>query len=366
MKKILLIIILLFLALSGGFWIYSRIYSASQPVGEIGVVVDAENKVDIEVVATNLEIPWEIVFLPTGEMLVSERSGNLVLIDNGNKIKIEGVLHTGEGGLQGVALHPDFSKNNFIYIYFTTKTSVGLINRIERYTLIGNSVSNKKIILDNIPGARFHDGGRIEFGPDGKLYVTTGDVGVSTRAQDLSFLGGKILRLNDDGSVPSDNPFGTAVYSYGHRNPQGLAWDDQGVLWSTEHGRSVILSGFDELNKIIAGQNYGWPDIQGDEVSEGKVTPVIHSGADSTWAPAGAIYLDGDIIFAGLKGEALYKYNIDSQKLTTNFFQDWGRLRAVVLGPDNYIYISTSNTDGRGKVRDGDDKIIKINPDILK
>ena len=224
-----------------------------------------------------------------------------------------------------------------------------------------------KIILANLPGAQYHDGGRIEFGPDGLLYVTVGDAGKASQAQDLNFLGGKILRLNDDGSIPTDNPIATSlVYSVGHRNPQGLAWDNTGQLWATEHGRSGVLTGLDELNLIKPGQNYGWPTIQGDQTKAGLVAPVSHSGPDITWAPGDAIYLNDSIFFTGLRGEALYQYNIKTKQITSHFYRDFGRLRALIIGPDGFIYISTSNTDGRGEIKTEDDKIIKINPTIFE
>ena len=323
---------------------------------------------DWAVVAENLSIPWAVAFLPSGEMLVTERPGNLLKIGlDKTVIKIEGVRHVGEGGLQGLTLHPNFANNNSIYLFLTAQGKNGLINRVERYQLIGEQLENRTVIIDNLPGAQFHDGGRLAFGPDQKLYITTGDASQSSQAQNLNYLGGKILRLNDDGSTPDDNPFeNSPVWSYGHRNPQGLAWDDQGRLWATEHGRSGAQSGYDELNLIEAGKNYGWPNIQGDETQAGMTKPVIHSGPNSTWAPAGALYFNQSIFFTGLRGEALYQYQLETKELKTHFFQAFGRLRAVTLGPDGFFYLSTSNTDGRGSVRDKDDKIIKINPAIFE
>lgn len=324
-------------------------------------------KKDLEVVAENLKIPWEITWLPSGEMLVTERPGNLLKISTDRKIiPIAGVEHRGEGGLLGLALHPNFSENKFIYLYLTSRSGEALINRVERYVLDGDKLSDKLVVLDNIPGSQYHDGGRIKFGPDGKLYITTGDAGQSDRAQDKDSLAGKILRVNDDGGIPSDNPFGTAIYSYGHRNPQGITWDSERNLWATEHGRSGVQSGYDELNLIRAGANYGWPTIEGPEAKEGLTSPVINSGADKTWAPASALYWQGSIFFTGLRGEALYEYNLASQELKSHFYEDFGRLRALSLGPDNYFYVSTSNTDGRGTVRAGDDKIIRINPGVFR
>ncbi|MCH7902636.1 PQQ-dependent sugar dehydrogenase, partial [archaeon] len=201
--------------------------------------------------------------------------------------------------------------------------------------------------------------------PDGYLYITVGDAGKSDLAQNIDSLAGKILRLSDDGSIPLDNPFGNAVYSYGHRNPQGLAWDDKDQLWSTEHGPF----GFDELNLIKKGKNYGWPIIKGDETKVGMESPIVHSGPNETWAPAGMAYLDGSLFFGGLRGESLYEAKILSQNkisLKSHFRLNFGRIREVVLGYDDYLYISTSNTDKRGNPNPNDDKIIRINPEIFK
>ena len=373
MKKFATIFLMLILVVVGLGFFYSEeiglwLFRPSQPFGTLGITGE-EVVEDIAVVAENLQIPWDIEFLPTGELLVTERPGRLLKIF-GDKtvIPIEGVSHSGEGGLLGLARHPDFSNNNYLYLYLTTKTEAGLTNRVDRYKLVGNELTAKITIIDNIPGASFHDGGKIAFGPDGRLYITTGDSGKDYLAQDINSLAGKILRLNDDGTIPADNPFDSPVYSYGHRNPQGIAWDDQGRLWSTEHGRSGVLSGFDELNLIEIGKNYGWPEIQGDEKNDSMVSPTLHSGESDTWAPGGIAYWQGNLFFSGLRGEALYqaKINGDTLEVFSHLYQDYGRIRAVRLGPDGFLYISTSNTDGRGRPRETDDKIIKINTEIFK
>ncbi len=352
---------------------------------------------EIEIVAENLRIPWEIVFLPEGDFLVTERPGTLKRVGkNGAVIPIEGVARVGEGGLLGIALHPKFIENRLLYVYLTVREGGVLQNRVERYQLEGSALYERTVIIEGIPGAQYHDGGRIAFGPDGLLYVTTGDAGNAKWAQDIGSLAGKILRLREDGSIPADNPFANAVYSYGHRNVQGIAWDEGGRLWATEHGRSGVLSGYDELNLIENGENYGWPDIQGDEQREGMTAPIVHSGAKETWAPAGAAYMpppahlaqggNGSIFFGGLRGEALYEarltfdeQNLGGQarpavavrdgievELKMHFRQQYGRIRAVVMGPDGFLYLTTSNTDGRGTPKSGDDKVVKIHPAVFR
>lgn len=320
---------------------------------------------NVEIVARNLNIPWEIAFLPGGDLLVTERPGKLLRIGTNSSViaEIEGVKHIGEGGLLGLEIHPDFSKNNFIYLYSTTQDTSGISNRVERYKLIGNVLSERKVILEGIRGSANHDGGRMAFGPDGYLYITTGDAEKPNLAQDKNSLNGKILRIKDDGSIPSDNPFGNAVYSLGHRNPQGLAWDKNGTLWETEHGPSGTQTGYDEINIIVKGVNYGWPEVKGDQTKENFTSPILHSGPNDTWAPSGMTYREGNLFFSGLRGEALYEAKISKGnrlELITRFKREYGRIRAVVLGPDNSIYISTSNRDGRGRIKEGDDKIIKI------
>jgi glucose/arabinose dehydrogenase len=310
-----------------------------------------------------------VAFLPNGEILITERPGTLLRIGADRKaIPISGVRHIGEGGLLGMALHPDFDKNSWIYLYLTTQVEGGLNNRVERYRLVGDNLVDREIILENIPGAQFHDGGRIAFGPDNLLYITTGDAGNPDSAQDINSLAGKVLRVHDDGAIPADNPFGNEIYSYGHRNPQGLAWDDAGRLWATEHGRSGIQSGFDELNLIEKGANYGWPVIQGDETNPGMERPEINSGPTETWAPAGLAYYDGKMFFGGLRGKSLYEAEIEGEQvksLVSNFRGIYGRIRAVVFH-NGFLYITTSNTDGRGDEWLRDDKLLRINPEIFE
>lgn len=362
-SKIIVIISSLFLliALSPVLFYQAKLPKTSSPVQPL-----PKNGINnIEVIAQDLNIPWEVAFLPDGEILVTERPGFLRLIKSGQKIPVEKVEHIGEGGLLGLAIHPQFSENHWIYLYLTTKDSQGLDNIVVRYQLEDNKLLNPQIILQGIKGNSNHDGGRIAFGPDGYLYITTGDAQNPDLSQDTKSLNGKILRIKDDGTVPSDNPFGNEVYSFGHRNPQGLTWDDKGNLWATEHGRSGIQSGLDELNLIEMGKNYGWPIIQGEQEKEGMVTPIIQSGETVTWAPAGAVYYQGSVFFAGLRGKALFEYDIAKKSLKKHLEGQFGRIRAVAVGPNGYFYITTSNTDGRGNPESSDDRLIKIDPYIF-
>lgn len=321
----------------------------------------------VETVIENLSVPWEGVSLPDGSILITERAGVVKKIgNNGFEIQVSGIEHIGEGGLLGLTLHPDYRNNQLVYLYYTTRTNDGLRNVVERYKLSENQLTDKTMIVENIPAAQNHNGGRIKFGPDGFLYITTGDAQNSNLAQDKDSLAGKILRLRDDGGVPEDNPFGNSVYSYGHRNVQGLTWDGQNNLWATEHGRSGAASGYDELNFINKGANYGWPEIQGDESREGMESPVINSGATTTWAPSGMTYRNGSLFFAGLRGEALYEYEIGSKQLKAHYKGEFGRLRNIITGPDGNFYLFTNNTDGRGSPKEGDDKIIKINSNVFE
>lgn len=331
----------------------------------------ADNKNDIQTVAQNLTVPWEVAFVPGSiDMLVTERQGKVKRIgSNGATYTIQGVKQTSEGGLLGMALHPKFAQNNWVYLYFTTENNRGeLVNTINRYILKDDKLSDEKTIVDNIPASANHDGGRLAFGSDGLLYITTGDAAQEDLAQDRNSLAGKILRVTDEGETPADNPFGNAVYSYGHRNVQGIAWDDKGRLWATEHGPSGSQTGYDELNRIEKGHNYGWPVIRGDEKHEGMDTPIAQSGSKETWAPGGIAFAKGSLYFAGLRGEALYEAKIVSANevsLTAHFKGDYGRLRTVVH-KDDLLYITTSNTDGRGDPRENDDHILRFTVDTLK
>jgi glucose/arabinose dehydrogenase len=311
-----------------------------------------------EVLAEGLEIPWGVVAADDA-LLITQRSGSVVKIDEEGKVsevgKVEEVVHRGEGGLLGITKHPQFEVNRWIYVYYTYLEQAGqTLNRVERYTFQNDTLSQATIVVEAIPGAINHNGGRIKFGPDGFLYVGTGDAQQPSLAQDTSSLAGKILRVTDEGKPAADNRLGTIVYSYGHRNVQGLAWDDQGQLWATEHGPQAN----DELNLIDNGANYGWPVIRGSETRNGMVSPIIHSGQE-TWAPSGMAFYKGRIYFAGLRGQALYSYKSGEEGVQRYYHNAYGRLRDVFTDEER-VWLLTNNRDGRGQVSKIDDRLIQI------
>jgi glucose/arabinose dehydrogenase len=304
-----------------------------------------------------LDAPWSIAFL-NNTALISERDSGKILEFSGSGGtrevgSIADAAASGEGGLLGIAI-----REGYLYAYMTT----GQDNRIVRYRLNGQdsslSLGQSETILSGIPSASYHDGGRIAFGPDGMLYATTGDAGNRANAQNRESLAGKILRLSPDGGIPQDNPFpNSPVYSYGHRNPQGLAWDAQGTLYSSEFGQDT----WDELNVITAGGNYGWPTVEGIANREGFVDPV-QQWRPSDASPSGMTIVNGTIYIANLRGESLRAVPINDLPSSTKMFQgEYGRLRDVVQAPDGALWILTNNTDGRGDPGQHDDQIIRVN-----
>jgi len=340
--------------------------------------------VRIEVVAQGLQVPWAIDFAPDGRIFLTERPGRIRVIREG-ELHPEPwaqlpVAHEGEGGLLGLALDPNFAQNGFVYVYYTYREGNRLWNRVVRLTEREGRGADPFVLLDRIPGSVIHDGGRIKFGPDGKLYITTGDANAPSSAQEVTSLAGKILRLNPDGSIPADNPFpNSPVWSYGHRNPQGLAWHPiTGALFSTEHGPSGLPPNccHDEVNVIEPGRNYGWPRVFGIARDPQFVDPILESGLD-TWAPSGATFYSTDrlpeewrgrLFFAALRGQHLQRVTLRApdfrsvERAEKLFVGDFGRLRDVVQGPDGFLYVTTSNRDGRGLPRAGDDRVLRIVP----
>lgn len=328
-----------------------------------------------EGVVGDLSVPWGIAFVDESTILVSERPGVVRVVDDG-RLREEPVLTVdavaqGEGGALGLALHPDFPEVRSGYVHYTASDG----NRVSRFEVADDlTMSGEQPLLTGIPAAPIHDGGRIAFGPDGHLYVTTGDAGEPELAADLQSLAGKILRIAADGSIPSENPFaGSPVWSYGHRNPQGLAWSADGTMYATEHGPSgeFGLGALDEVNRIRAGGFYGWPYLAattdtgfGGEPPADPIPPAASSG-DDTWAPSGLGLVAGDdgpvLLVAALAAQALLRMDVtdDGVELRGAALEGLGRLRISTLGPDGCLYLGTSNTDGRGDPGPDDDRILR-------
>lgn len=311
---------------------------------------------DAEAIAEGLAVPWSIAF-HGDTALVSERdSARIVELSADGTARevgvIEGVAPRGEGGLLGIAVLGDE-----LYVYFTSESD----NRIDRYELTGEAgalgLGPSESVLTGLDSAGNHNGGRIAFGPDGMLYVTVGDAGQPSRAQDLDSLSGKILRLTPDGDVPDDNPFGDSpVFSYGHRNPQGIAWDDEGTLYASEFGQDT----WDELNVIEAGANYGWPEVEGIADSEGFVDPVQQWHPDEA-SPSGIAVAGGAVFVANLRGERLREVPVDDfAAAADHYVGEFGRLRDVVVAPDGALWVLTNNRDGRGSPTDADDRVLRV------
>ncbi len=326
-------------------------------------------------VVTNLDTPWALAFAPDGRLFFTERPGRVRVVKDGNLLESPvitlPVQETAEGGVMGLAVDPGFPDQPYLYVMYSYQGGEGTLNRVARLRLDGDRASEDSVLLDGIPGANIHNGGRVKFGPDGLLYITTGDAASSETAQDPQSLSGKILRIARDGSTPQDNPFpNSPVYSLGHRNPQGLAWQPRtGRLYATEHGPT----GNDEVNLIEAGGNYGWPQAEGEQHGGFNAPLVVYSTAI---APTGAVFYNheaipqwtGDLFFTTLRGEHLHRIRLDPGDPSRVLEQErlyqgeYGRLRDVVLGPDGALYVATSNRDGRGSPGPDDDRILRIGP----
>ena len=323
-------------------------------------------------VARGLVVPWSIAFAPDGRIFVTERPGRLRVITNGKLVAeplftFPQVSSGSEEGLMGLALHPDFAKNHLLYVSYATGRGDDMTVEVMRYRETGTTLVEPKAIVTGIPATHLHAGCRLKFGPDRKLYITTGDATHGEIAQRLTNLGGKILRVNDDGSIPTDNPWPKSpVWTLGHRNAQGIAWDPlSGLLFETEHGPSGFdgPGGGDEVNIIERGRNYGWPLVHHTESKAGFVSPLrVYTPA---LAPASAAFWRGDFWFGCLRGEQLRHLVIDPKErrhVTSeeSLFTNLGRIRDVEAAPDGSLYVATSNRDGRGRAAAGDDRIFRI------
>ncbi len=355
------------------------LWVAAAPLAGLAASAAAPPAPAVEVVVGGLQIPWAAAFAPDGRIFLTERPGRIRVVRDGRLDPQPwaqlSVAHVGEGGLLGLALAPDFARSGALYVYYTYQDEGRLYNRVVRMVERDGRGQVDRVVLDRIPGAAVHDGGRILFGPDGRLYVTTGDARQPSLAQDRSSLAGKILRIAPDGSIPPDNPFpGSPVYSLGHRNPQGLAWHPQTrTMYAAEHGPSgdLGLCCRDEVNVIEPGANYGWPEVSGRGGAPRFADPIADSGPADTWAPSGIAVpargpWAGSLLVAALRGEHLRRLVLGGARMTqvmgqeVYFRGELGRLRDVVEGPDGALYLLTSNTDGRGRPRPGDDRLLKV------
>ena len=300
----------------------------------------------VEVVAEGLEVPWEIAWLPDGRALITERPGRIRMLD-GTLVAEVPVSALGEGGLMGLALDPEFESRPFVYLYFTTAEGLEL----ERWRFEDDRLTREASLIDGvIEAGAIHDSGRIAFGPDRALYVATGDAGNPELAQDPGSLNGKYLRLTDYRGGPVE----PEIVSLGHRNPQGFDWQpDTARLFSTEHGPS----GDDEVNEIVEGENYGWPAVTGEDHGDFEAPLKVY---DPSVAPSGATFWRGEFWFATLRGESLRRVELDDGSEQVLLEGEYGRLRTVRVGPDDALYVLTSNRDGRGSPAESDDRVLRL------
>jgi glucose/arabinose dehydrogenase len=341
--------------------------------------------VEVKVLLSGLEIPWAVDLAPDGRLFITERTGKIRVA------RLEGTTATlqaapwatvqvsatpnAERGMLGLALDPDFAKNGFVYLYYTYRSGGANLNRLVRMRDANGVGVEETVLLDSIPGSDSHDGGRVKFGPDGKLYVTVGDGEVEARAQDNGSPNGKVLRVNSDGTPASGNPFGgSPVWSFGHRNPQGIAWHpDTGAMYETEHGPSGFFPACcqDEVNFIDKGKNYGWPVVTGQPHDPRFVDPIVWSGRTDTWAPSGATFLAhvgplrGSFLFATLRGTHLHRVVFGPDGKSVLFEErllenTYGRLRDVFELPSGQLLVLTNNRDGRGRPVPTDDRVLLV------
>jgi glucose/arabinose dehydrogenase len=327
----------------------------------------------VETWASGLVAPWSLAFLPDGQALVSERNGNILLVERDGRLVELGeinILEDDESGLMGIAVHPDFPNPAYVYAMYTWYARGNTGNAIARFRLDGYRLADGVNLIENIPAGDNHNGGRIGFGPDGMLYVGTGDIFQRRLAQRMDSLAGKILRFRPDGGIPADNPFpGSPIWSLGHRNIQGLAWDPRtGAFYNTEHGPSgeVDFGAYDEINLVEKGGNFGWPLMVGAPGRPGFFDPIA-AWPERATPPSGAAFWRGDLFVATLGSEALLRLRLENERVVAieRWFNDGddsslGRLRDAVRGPDGALYVLTGNKAWRGDQRAGDDRILRI------
>lgn len=352
--------------------------------GEVETSSQSQISFKVETVVGNLEVPWSIVWTADGRMIFTERPGRVRVYENG-KLRpqplyvVPDVEPRGESGLMSVALHPQFVSNHLLYLSYAYRTD-GQRVRVVRFRETPNGLTDRKVIIEDIPAAQFHAGCRLRFGPDGKLYITTGDATERELAQQLDSIAGKTLRVNDDGTVPADNPFvGRAnarpeIWTYGNRNGQGIDFQPgSGLCFETEHGPSVFdgPGGGDEVNILERGKNYGWPVIDHRMTHEGMEPPLLEY--TPACAPASGMFyrasvfpqFKGNFFFGCLRGERIIRVVLDGRRVLSqeNLLEGkYGRVRDVAEGPDGYLYLSTSNRDGRGSPASDDDRILRLVP----
>jgi glucose/arabinose dehydrogenase len=358
---------------------------AGKGAGEVESAPGGDVKFQVETFVSGLQVPWSIVFAPDGRMIFTERPGRVRVVENGRLrdaplATIDDVRAASESGLMSLALHPDFATNHLLYLAYAYGGGDGQRVRVARYRETGSALVDRKVLIENIPAAQYHAGCRLRFGPDGKLYITTGDATERSLAQRLDSLAGKTLRLNDDGSVPTDNPFvgqqgaRPEIWTYGHRNAQGLDWQPgTNLQFQTEHGPSGFdgPGGGDEINIVERGKNYGWPIIHHRESRSGMESPLLEY--TPAVAPASGMFYRGSAFpqfrgnfFVGcLRGETIIRVVLDGRRVVSQerlLEKKFGRIRDMAEGPDGAIYFSTSNKDGRGSPADNDDRILRLVP----
>ena len=361
-----------------------EVEATSQPSPQANQSPSSPVSFRVETVVANLEVPWSIVWAPDGRMFFTERPGRVRVFQNGRLapqpvFTVPDVAPSGEGGLMSITLHPQFASNRWLYLSYVYHSDNQYV-RVVRYRESETGFTEAKVIIEGIPAAQYHAGCKLRFGPDGKLYITTGDATQRELAQQLNSLAGKILRVNDDGSVPNDNPFvgqtgaQPEIWSYGHRNPQGLDFQPEtNLIFETEHGPSGFdgPEGGDEVNIVEKAKNYGWPVVHHTATHAGMEAPLLEY--TPACAPASGMFyrgsafpqFRGNYFFGCLKGVRIIRVVLDGRRVVTqeNLLEGkYGRIREVAEGPDGYLYFTTSNRDDRGHPATDDDRIIRLVP----